>query len=225
MSLATCSPKPLDREELDGHCHCIAHVRANSRRGNGGLSVFFGYRLFLKIPVTTTASGSIKLPSDITVVLSRVGPGIFFALFGMSVIALSFYQPVQYGEGRVGHGEQPKQASEPAVQKRFNGAAPPIIDTASDNRQDARMMLRRDIAILNTLPAQLDPSLSKQDRNLALSAIRRIKFELMKPVWDSDWGDQRKFADWVRRTPSDPIEPELKAAKAYFEYPANGDQR
>jgi hypothetical protein len=86
------------------------------------------------------------------------------------------------------------------------------------------MMLRRDIAILNTLPSQLNPSLSPQDRNLDLSAIRRIKFELMKPVWGSDWGDQRKFEEWVRRAPSEPIEPELKAAKAYFQYPAKDDQ-
>jgi hypothetical protein len=190
----------------------------------GGLSVYFGYRLFLKIPVTTTASGSVRLPSDITVVLSRVGPGVFFALFGVSVIALSFYQHVQYDEKRVGHGEQSKEAPEQHIQKGFNGAAPGIVDTASDNRQDTRMMLRRDIAILNTLPGQLNPSLSPQDRNLVLSAIRRIKFELMTPVWGSDWGDQRKFEEWVRRAPSEPIEPELKAAKAYFKYPAKDDQ-
>jgi hypothetical protein len=190
----------------------------------GGLSIYFGYRLFLKIPVTTTASGTVTLPWNVTVVLSRAGPGIFFALFGVSLIAFSFYQHVHYDEKRAGHEAQVKEAPRAADQKSFNGAAPVIVDAVADGREDARMMLRRDIAILNTLPAQLNPSLSAQDRNLGISAIRRIKFELMKPVWGSDWGDQHKFEDWIRKGASSPPEPELRTARAYFLYPAKDDQ-
>lgn len=190
----------------------------------GGLSIYFGYRLFLEIPVATTASGTVTLPWNIKVVLSRAGPGIFFALFGVSLIAFSFYQRIHYDEKKAGHEEQPKGTPQAADQKSFNGAAPVIADVVAEGREDARMMLRRDIAVLNMLPAQLNPSLSAQDRNLATSAIRRIKFELMKPLWGSDWGDQRKFEEWVRRGAVYPTEPESKAARAYFLYPAKDDQ-
>ena len=88
-------------------------------------------------------------------------------------------------------------------------------------RKDSHTMLRRDIAILNTLPGQLDRNLSQQDRSMALAAISRIKFELMEPVWDSrDWGDKAKFKDWIDAGESDtPPQDVSMAAIEYFRYP------
>jgi hypothetical protein len=36
------------------------------------------------------------LPGNISIYLSRVGPGVFFALFGAAVIALSLHHAIQY---------------------------------------------------------------------------------------------------------------------------------
>lgn len=55
----------------------------------GGISIYLGYRLFLKLPEKTDSQGKVVLPGNISIYLSRVGPGVFFALFGAAVIALS----------------------------------------------------------------------------------------------------------------------------------------
>ena len=61
----------------------------------GGLSIYLGYRLFLKIPQQTDSSGKIILPGGISIFLSRVGPGVFFSLFGTLVVGLSLYYQTQ----------------------------------------------------------------------------------------------------------------------------------
>ena len=49
------------------------------------LCIRFGYKLFQSLPVEHSSGGSLKLPSA-RVVLSKVGPGVFFALFGALVL-------------------------------------------------------------------------------------------------------------------------------------------
>jgi hypothetical protein len=48
----------------------------------GGMSVVLGFLLFLRIPSETNATRQIELPGGI--MISRIGPGIFFAIFGGS---------------------------------------------------------------------------------------------------------------------------------------------
>ncbi len=58
----------------------------------GATSIFLGYRLFLHLPQQTDSEGRIVLPGGISIWLSRVGPGVFFLLFGTALIALSLSQ-------------------------------------------------------------------------------------------------------------------------------------
>src|SRR5688572_8561747 len=50
----------------------------------GGLSIVLGYRMFLAIPRAgeDKGEGKLELPGGISVYVTRVGPGVFFALFG-----------------------------------------------------------------------------------------------------------------------------------------------
>jgi len=64
--------------------------------GIGGMSIYLGYCLFLALPDVRESSGEVRLPIDIRVVIARVGPGAFFALFGAAVVALSLYTAVRY---------------------------------------------------------------------------------------------------------------------------------
>ncbi len=50
-----------------------------------GFSVWLGYRLFQALPTTHGSDGSLQLPSA-KVTLSKVGPGVFFVLFGVAVL-------------------------------------------------------------------------------------------------------------------------------------------
>jgi hypothetical protein len=62
----------------------------------GGMSIYLGYRLFLALSNVHDATGEFRLPIDVRVVLGRVGPGAFFALFGAAVVALSLNAAVHY---------------------------------------------------------------------------------------------------------------------------------
>lgn len=58
----------------------------------GGLSLTFGWHLF-KIGVVTDQSAEFS-KKEFTVRLQKVGPGVFFALFGAVVLAISLYRPL-----------------------------------------------------------------------------------------------------------------------------------
>ena len=48
----------------------------------GGLSIFLGYRLFSSVRGQSDGKGTFKFPMHTSGVLTKVGPGVFFALFG-----------------------------------------------------------------------------------------------------------------------------------------------
>lgn len=50
-----------------------------------GFSIWLGYRLFQALPTIHGSDGSLQLPSA-KVTLSKVGPGVFFVLFGAAVL-------------------------------------------------------------------------------------------------------------------------------------------
>src|SRR5690242_20914117 len=49
------------------------------------LCIWLGYKLFQSLPAERHASGTLTLPSA-KLVMSKVGPGVFFALFGALVL-------------------------------------------------------------------------------------------------------------------------------------------
>ena len=70
----------------------------------GGLSLPFGWHLF-KTGVLTDQSAEFSR-KEISVRLQKVGPGVFFAIFGAAILALSLYRPlvVSDTEPESGHG-------------------------------------------------------------------------------------------------------------------------
>src|SRR5688500_12381930 len=62
---------------------------------SGALCVVLGYRLFINLPEKTDLAGKVVLPGGVSIWLSRVGPGIFFALFGAAIVAYSFASTVR----------------------------------------------------------------------------------------------------------------------------------
>ncbi|SHE81787.1 hypothetical protein SAMN02745206_00892 [Desulfacinum infernum DSM 9756] len=163
----------------------------------GGVSIYLGYRLFLHLPEKTDSQGRIVLPGNISVYLSRVGPGVFFALFGAAVVALSLYRAVQY-EASGPAGEQAARASR--AQVLYHGA----VDTAAtesggDNLEIRRAHLATRLARLNRIPSLLrpdvDPGLRVDTVDLLLP---EIKLSLLQSVWGPDWGNFQEFEQWVR---------------------------
>jgi hypothetical protein len=170
----------------------------------GGMTIYLGYRLFLSLPDYRDSAGKFVLPLNTSVVVARVGPGVFFALFGSVAVAISLLRPLQIeGEKRV-----------------YAGTAP---TNSSDVKADARALLRRDMAVLNTIPRHLSPDLSSSDRKDLSEGIRRVKLALMKPVWgetSEGFGDFTEFEEWVvaeeRNNP-----PAMQGALSLYRYGAN----
>ena len=85
----------------------------------GGMAIYLGYRLFLAVKAEAEGEAKISLPHDVTVMVSRVGPGVFFALFGSMVVIASLYFSIALQRCRAllqRHGAQP-------VSRRRGGAA------------------------------------------------------------------------------------------------------
>src|ERR1700704_3851818 len=63
----------------------------------GGLLIYFGYRLFLSLPGKRGrdgGTGDFSFAGGNKIKLSKVGPGVFFALFGAGLIVFSITRSV-----------------------------------------------------------------------------------------------------------------------------------
>jgi hypothetical protein len=170
----------------------------------GGMSIVLGFWLFLRISSETNATGKILLPGGISIMLSRVGPGVFFALFGAVLVGLSFYFGIKLETSEGGH----------SVYSGFTSDRPVSVDT--DKRADRAKVLS-EIVLLNEISDALQTDLPESNRaNIAL-AVDDAKLALMTRVWWAEWGDLRRFEQWfANRTPQPPDTP-LGKAIAVFE--------
>ena len=172
----------------------------------GGLSMYFGYRLLIKEPNQSKSRGTVTLPGGISIDLNRVGPGVFFALFGAIVVALSLYNTITYTEIN-----DPNNSGE--TMREFSGVGA----TQQQNKEPERELLRRDIVFINkTLPTVLRTDLSAEQHTSIEIAIERVKLDLMKTVWNEDWGDYAKFEELVQSGALDEAPQELQNAVEYF---------
>jgi hypothetical protein len=167
----------------------------------GGLAIYCGYRLFLAAPdQRADGRAELTLAKDKRLILTRVGPGTFFALFGTAVVLASYYFPVTSGDdGYAGLGERRAEATpvEP----------PPAPAPAPDE-------LRRAIALLNaTEPA---PGAGPEERTAHAARVREAKLALMAGGWRREWGDPLEFPIWLDQNPRPP-RPEFERALAVFE--------
>src|SRR5437660_12340949 len=100
----------------------------------GAFSIYLGYRLFLSMPEHKTSDGKFVLPLHTSIVLTKVGPGIFFALFGIAAVIFALSRPMQMQGGHATSYAGAGSLSE------------------SDERADERATLRKEMAGLNSMP-------------------------------------------------------------------------
>jgi len=175
----------------------------------GGLSIYLGYRLFQGgSSGRSRSSAHFVLGEKASIDLTKVGPGVFFALFGASVVALSLWRGISAGPASGGKGEYYNGA-----QAESSNNTPAV---AEQERSAARTQIAANIAILNSLSTILKPDLPAERRADIELAVPEIKLALMKSVWDSSWGDPVLFADWVSRGASGPAPAGLENAAAFY---------
>ncbi len=198
----------------------ILFWRAAERFANvliGGLAIYLGYKLFMNLPnYQEDKNGELKLllPGDISVYISRVGPGVFFALFGTAIVLMSFYSTV-----KIQNGPAPIviTAPLPAPPPAVNPTTLTSISYVSGNIEADRFSVdragvKRDLVALRNLEDTLNtyvetdhgPQISTNEANTLLNTLQRVKRSLLLSVWEKNWGDAERFAQWVQQGALDP---------------------
>lgn len=168
----------------------------------GVLCVVLGYRLFIKLPEKTDASGKVVLPGGVSIWLSRVGPGVFFALFGAAIVGYSFASTVRVTteQGAPSSMAQPGTAGEARVMSRQEIAAM-TARSGSPSRTEARELqliaLRGAMADLNTTIARLERDAAPPERDRLISGLQTTKMLLLKGFWEPAWGDPARLQSWI----------------------------
>lgn len=189
--------------------------------GFGGLSIYLGYLLFIKVPTYKDADGKVTIPGGIVVVLTRVGPGVFFALFGSVILSVSL------AFGVVIHGPQGRLQDALPVSQDHQGrisysvAMPTIPD--GDDVETVRNHAVSDVRALVEAQDILERCISEGGQDIAAwrlknirNALGRSKTMLMRGVWNEDWGEQKAFLDWLKEGEAEPIPTGISAAVAVY---------
>lgn len=174
----------------------------------GGLSIWFGFRLFLAIP-DRPADGhaEISLSKNRRLLVSRIAPGIFFALFGTLAVIASFYfsTTLQSVEGArysgLGH-----RSTAPFGANADRSIAP--LDPAT---------LSLTLAFLSDMEAELARHGTEDEAAWRARRFRIAKLAIMERNWQSDWGDFAEFEIWLDEGVGRSSRPEFERAVAVME--------
>lgn len=171
----------------------------------GGIAIYLGYLLFVRIPEHSEGEGKIEFPGRLSVYVARVGPGVFFALFGALVVGISFYQSVI-----IATGDKDGVAVFSGFSSQQEVSPNPVKLT------DKRIELRQQVEFLNRLPSIIRDNLSEADRREVAAGMRETKLLLMQQIWSDDWGHFEEFRLWAEEGEPDPVPERLSAAAKYF---------
>lgn len=171
----------------------------------GAISIYLGFQLFASLrEFKADGEGKVELPGGISIYVSRVGPGVFFALFGTAIVAFSVLSPAQINA--------PNKAEVTNTAEAFSAS---YLSGENNNEVfDAeRGRTVRDLKALKQLETKLaltaesgDLALSEAETNRLRVALPHIRQMLMLSVWDKEnWGDREAFLDWLHN--GDPTKP------------------
>ena len=168
----------------------------------GGLLIYFGYRLFLSLPGKRGrdgGTGDFSFAGGNKIKLSKVGPGVFFAIFGAGLIVFSLTRSVSLTASE-------PTANAPAAKPRvvatstfkFVGAV--SVPETDEDRARLRAETQQDIVALNRA---LDGAKAAERPELERAATK-AKLAVMEPLWAEDWGDIADFREWLDKGGSPP---------------------
>lgn len=167
----------------------------------GGLSIVLGYRLFINLPEKTDSSGKVVLPGGVNIWLSRVGPGLFFALFGAAIIAYSFTSTVKMTTEQVGPSPRASAGSGEALVSSRREIAAMSGQSADPSAKEARdrqiTFLRGVLADLNATIIRLERETPPPERDRLIGGIQSAKLLLLVGAWEAGWGDPARFRSWI----------------------------
>lgn len=189
----------------------------------GGLCIYLGYRLFGAVPEQTNGEGRISFADHASVYVNRVGPGVFFALFGATVVGASLFSQVilERTERAASERTETARVAPSEVRLRYATAQRFGDDAALES---ARLELLRDLRALSAFERRLEEgggggplALTDRERLSLLVALAHVRRASVAAVWADDWGDYPSFDRWARApAPAEPPR-DIAGAASFFE--------
>lgn len=188
--------------------------------GGGILAVYCGYRLFLAMPSRERGAGKLELPGGVSIHLSRIGPGVFFSLFGAVILSLSFHYSVSVNvpseAARLAGGHNGAVSFQGLAVLPEPERAPDAVLRRLPDEADL-FAVETSIRRLNLAAQSLDPALDPFARGDIERALRTARLKLMENVWDeSRWGPWSTFLHWVEHGEPMPAPDAVAAAVAIY---------
>jgi len=163
----------------------------------GALCVVLGYRLFINLPEKTDSSGKVVLPGGVSIWMSRVGPGIFFALFGAAIVAYSFASTVKVTNEQAAPRASTDAPGEALAMRRQEIAAMSARAAKSDTTEQTLIALRITLADLNATIDRLGRDVAPPERDRLIAGLQNAKVLLLRNAWIPAWGDPTRFQSWI----------------------------
>jgi hypothetical protein len=164
---------------------------------SGALCVVLGYRLFINLPEKTDSAGKVVLPGGVSIWLSRVGPGIFFALFGAAIVAYSFASTVRVTNEQNAPRASSDTPGEALAMRRQEIAAMAGRAARSDTSEQTIIELRGAMADLNAAIDRLGRDAAPPERDRLIAGLQNAKVLLLRGAWVAAWGDPVRFQSWI----------------------------
>lgn len=166
-----------------------------------GLLAYFGYKLFFAVPNKSESGGKIETPG-LTITLSRIAPGTFFAICGAGIVIASFIYPMEIkglaaGGGVIGSVGGISQSQTSGTGDTPSPPPPPLTESATEAQ---RSHFSKAIQQLNCL------RMKNQLAESELNAIDQARVALMARLWMKEWGDFQAFETWaLERRGNEPV--------------------
>lgn len=170
----------------------------------GVLLCILGYRLFQQVP-TSNGTAEVSLTDHLKFNLSKVGPGVFFALFGAAIMIQAINNPP-----RLERLSGPMASKTEPTQERVLIAGQRDA-TVAEGAALTLEQLKPQMRFLNGVGGLLRENLSIEQRVKFENDQRETKLALMAGAWDNKrWGDFTTFAVWARGDRTITPNPEAK---------------
>jgi hypothetical protein len=170
----------------------------------GVLLCVLGYRLFRQMP-TSDGTAEVSLTDHLKFNLSKVGPGVFFALFGAAIMIQAISSPP-----RLERESSPMASKTVPTQERVLIAGQRDA-TVAEGAVLTTEKLQSQLRFLNGLAGLLRKDLSIEQRVKFENDQREAKLALMAGAWDKKrWGDFTTFAAWAQGDRTITPNPEAK---------------
>jgi hypothetical protein len=178
----------------------------------GALFCWLGYRLFALVP-TQESGAEITVADQLKANFSRVGPGVFFSIFGAAILIHGIGHPPTFSlkEG-MSLAPSPGGIQGTAAPGERSVVIAGSGESVGDNlvRQTARNEVLQHIRFINRMDALVRTDLRPSDRSDLAVHEREIKLKLMRSVWEAAWGDPASFEGWARDNGSGPPNDQAK---------------